>query len=407
MDTGCFALEIFTGDDYIAVPLTPRRFETRVGAGPNRRGLLVTFLKANPGAMASAANEEFDKVLSAYGEIFKPASCQNHRGTAVMNGNRYCVIAPGENTVPGTIVVFNHLNCRKVAVYTRYRGQKWYCKRCGEEHVGACVTLHEFYAAQKARAQVSVNLKVLSDSTFRRAEQGTFNHLANAARDDPQIKERNDLAVVTPGNDYKRDSPLTDAEFVFAVDKGVEKLQDEIVKTPDRTLSIFYLRDSPTIPFLPLDQIPREKYLAQELGRVASDQIRVVPVDADEIEKDVTSTNILLAAIDKSYEADLILNEKFTTTERLYAGVQSVYLYGCLNCEAGLCPTPLGISPNCVTLLGTYIGAEKWAEFVRFLPPDPPPTLIIDPANWRDPGGGNGQVDKRPRSPDSRGGQGI
>ena len=94
----------------------------------------------------------------------------------------------------------------------------------------------------------------------------------------------------------------------------MEKLQGEIVKTP-------------TMPSLPLDQVTREKYLALELGRVASDQIWVVPVDSNEIEKDVTvhptsaGTNVLLAAMDNSYEADLILNEKFTTTERLYAGV--------------------------------------------------------------------------------------
>ena len=111
VDNGNYALEIFTGDDYIEVPLTPRRFEMRVGTGPNWGGLLVTFLKANAGAMASAANEEFDKAISAYGEILKPTSCQNHRGTTVMNGNRYCVLAPGEKTVPSTIVVFNHLNC--------------------------------------------------------------------------------------------------------------------------------------------------------------------------------------------------------------------------------------------------------------------------------------------------------
>ena len=48
-----------------------------------------------------------------------------------------------------------------------------------------------------------------------------------------------------------------------------------------------------------------------------------------------------------------------------------------------------------------FTGLEEWADFVHSLPPYPSPTPVFDQDNWRDPVGGSGQVDKRPRSPDS------
>ena len=72
--------------------------------------------------------------------------------------------------------------------------------RCQSEHVGPCESLQAFYAAKEAREKEPIHVKVLSDSTLRRAEQiglradilcmsgAGVGHLANA--NDPQIRER-------------------------------------------------------------------------------------------------------------------------------------------------------------------------------------------------------------------------
>ena len=73
------------------------------------------------------------------------------------------------------------------------------CGRCGIDHVRGCEKLKEFYAAKELRKKEVIDMKLLSDSTLRHAEQVGLRadvlcmsgvgigHLANALRGDPDI----------------------------------------------------------------------------------------------------------------------------------------------------------------------------------------------------------------------------
>ena len=78
-------------------------------------------------------------------------------------------------------------------------------------HVGPCPFLQAFYAATDARSKEQIDLKVVSDSSLRLAEQvslradvlcmsgGGLGHLVTVLRDDPMLKERKGIALATGG----------------------------------------------------------------------------------------------------------------------------------------------------------------------------------------------------------------
>ena len=114
-------------------------------------------------------------------------------------------------------------------------------------------------------------------------------------------------------------------------------------------------------------------------------------------------TASILRQIGDQCRDQIILNPEFVTSSRLYAGVESIYIYGCRTCEQlGEFLTSLDVCPGCVAKVLDFDGADKWAAFLATVPPDPPPASAIDPANWRDPGDGVGVgvVEKRPREAD-------
>ena len=425
-------VRLASGD--VAVSILPvARVSAPSGAGNRQQGVLVTFVNAAIEPHASIPNADFDKAVSEFGEVIKPTMYQNTRNTSVLNGNRYCVVKVGERPIPGTVVVFNPATHQKAPFHTRYRGQKWFCRRCGEEHVGACEALKSFYEARAVKEQLQVNVKILSDSTLRQVEHvglradvlcmsgGGVGHLASVLRDDPIVKERNHITLLTSGNDCRADYD-TEGEYAFIIDKGLARIKREIEQTPDKRLTVVYLKDDPQVPSLPPDQALREQYLERSLEAMATDQISCHPILTTSVDMDRTrhptllGTKSLVDQLNLLHDSDLIVNEAFVTTERMYGGVQGVYTYGCKTCETmGRFPRPLGICPSCVGALDEYDGQGRWETFKASLPP--PPALaaasgvdfaywsgaapLINPDHWRGEEGVGGQVEKRPRPADS------
>ena len=140
---------------------------------------------------------------------------QNHRGTNTLNGNRNCVVDNKDKVIPGSILVLIPATQQKVTVHLRYKGQTWFCWWCEMNHVSRCPFLQAFYAAKDARNKVQIDLKVVSGSSLRLAEQvglradvlfmsgGDLGHLATVLRDDSILAERKDIALVTGGNDIR------------------------------------------------------------------------------------------------------------------------------------------------------------------------------------------------------------
>ena len=116
---------------------------------------------------------------------------------------------------------------------------------------------------------------------------------------------------------------------------------------------------------------------------------------------DASGTKKILLELDHYYESRMLLNAEYFTNQRMYAGIQSVFRYGCRTCDVeGKFVRPLSICAACVKKMGKYKGEEKWEDFVRSLPPTPGLSPVIDPSNWRDAGDGVGHTDKRRREED-------
>ena len=123
-------------------------------------------------------------------------------------------------------------------------------------------------------------MKIMLDSTLRLAESvglradvlcmsgGGVGHLANALREDPVMKERNEVVVVTSGNDYIRTEYEDIGDYVFNVDKSLQKLQRVVPAMPDKAVKVLYVRDNPEAPVLPPDMAFKERYLKQELFKL-------------------------------------------------------------------------------------------------------------------------------------------
>ena len=94
------------------------------------------------------------------------------------------------------------------------------------------------------------------------------------------------------------------------------------------------------------------QYLEQGLEILHADRATVVNMrqNADEIEKAGHPTDHaikeIMQMLSAEYGDDIVLNEDFITTDRMYAGVQSIYKYWCRTCTAlGQFPRPLEVCP--------------------------------------------------------------
>ena len=89
------------------------------------------------------------------------------------------------------------------------------------------------------------------------------------------------------------------------------------------------------------------EYLERGLDKLHAEQVTVVhmPQKLEEVDKTghptEHATKEILQLLSAEQGEDIILNEEFMTTDRMDAGVQSIYKYGCRTCPAlGQFPRP-------------------------------------------------------------------
>ena len=92
-------------------------------ANNRKTGTLVTFVQAAMGENQHLRSEDFDKEMVKYGEVVKPSVHQYHKGTQMLNGNRFCVVDVGKTPVPSNITILSLQKQKKVKINTRYKGQ--------------------------------------------------------------------------------------------------------------------------------------------------------------------------------------------------------------------------------------------------------------------------------------------
>ena len=84
--------------------------------------------------------------------------------------------------------------------------------------------------------------------------------------------------------------------------------------------------------------------------------------------------------MDRKFVTELMLNPAYLVSERLYAGVQTVYRYGCRTChQLGQFGNKLGICLECIVGMDDFALQDKWNDFVTSLPSPPPPPGVEEP----------------------------
>ena len=82
----------------------------------------------------------------------------------------------------------------------------------------------------------------------------------------------------------------------------------------------------------------------------------------------------VLDTMDQKFTTELMLNPAYPVSERLYAGVQTAYRYGCRTChQLGQFGNKLGICIDCIVGMDDCALKDKWEDFVLSLPRPPPP----------------------------------
>ena len=85
-------------------------------------------------------------------------------------------------------------------------------------------------------------------------------------RDDPQMQDKGEIVMVIGQNDVMNSKDTGNFEFVYTIDKSVEKMKKEMERQSTKSLAILMKVDDPMNPTLSPDLARREKYLKREMG---------------------------------------------------------------------------------------------------------------------------------------------
>ena len=120
----------------IQIPL----LDHKSSGAERREGTLITIVDGDMGPAHAIHGREFDSLMSQYGEVVMATKPQVNKDTNMLNGNRMLVVdtKSASNPLPNRIIV------KEQSFLIKYKGKRWFCSSCNEEHAGACPYLKQF-----------------------------------------------------------------------------------------------------------------------------------------------------------------------------------------------------------------------------------------------------------------------
>lgn len=220
---------------------------------PKKEGTLVTIIRAAIGLLRDLQNELFDEEFKKRGFEFElPCQLQNHKGSQILNGNRFVVIVGvGQKDIPNEIKVTDPQTNEQHSFYTSYKGKTYHCRRCNTDHAGTCLQMQNFFKLKDQRAGKTIKFGIVSDSTLRHVEEvglnahvacvsgGLLGDVVTAAAD---LKTRTENLIIMAGQNNiedKRHQYRNDTEFRFAIERGLVKTDEIFNHRKIESLSIF------------------------------------------------------------------------------------------------------------------------------------------------------------------------
>ena len=391
---GGLTLPVMVEGQSVDLPLiTEQEFQNLRGNNKGARqwadGTLVTMYNSTGGPLATVMNKEFDNLLTQYGEVTRATQLQTHKGTDVLNGNRYCVLKHSED-IPDQISVPDPIHPGKfVTVSLGYKGKEKYCVRCMKRHPGTCAELLEFYKARDLRREMDIANKILSDSTLRHADEtglnsnlvcmsgGRIGNVCHIIKDDQTMTNVKEVIVVAGQNDLLRADETLD-DFKTIVNKSVDLLQQLAFK---HKLTIV----QPLIPPGSSALVKQKAYYLDELCNQKSTDtalplvyVNNLPeIEMSGIHPTIAGTAALIKWIDKRVK--IITDGRYITDAKMYRGGRSIYKYGCLLCPNYLRLDNFFICPDCgLSHYPPISGENVSGKDATSLPQPEPPADSVD-----------------------------
>ena len=360
------------------------------------KGILVTFKGAGDPKYDSIPMEKFDEAVAAFKlEIIVPTRMQNITGTRdKFNGNRYCVIRiPADTNMIPEFLPVTGPNGKLQNFPSTYLNQARYCSRCMKKHVGQCPSLKRFYEAKKQKEEMMeeglVETNITADSTLRHADDtgttanivsmsgGGLGQIAQAVIDNPDNAAKKEIFIIGGANDIKF-KDFTLEEYCENIEGSLQKIKGICEREPEKKITVIqsYPQQASMVPdddaaHPPEDGAAMEtdsheddadeemqSYLQAEAETtlIKAEYFRrrldnfiescktehnIDNLEAIKVEYEIDNTNhptiegtknILNTIATATAQKNLIWNPEFTSTEKPYTRVQSLYIYGCNHC---------------------------------------------------------------------------
>lgn len=324
------------------------------------RGILLTMKEAYEGPLENLPGSTFDEAIKHFNlQIIVPTQLQRTPGAPTFSGNRYCVIQIPANTnsIPEYLPITHPITKKLYNLKLTYKGQERFCTRCMKKHCGQCPELKKFYETIEQRKQMAENgdifTKMFSDSTLRLVDPlgltaecctmsgGGIGQVAQAMVDDPETVDKSVLVIMSGANDLKSESFESNKEFAENVDQSVKKLVDAATSNPNKQIVLINSHPDQIIETHPA-QHPvsisvRQKYMHKKIEQISAghENLHVIDIhyETDETgHPSLLGTEQILAKINEHASGELIWNPRYTTSDRMYQRVETIYRYGCNHC---------------------------------------------------------------------------
>ena len=380
-------------EPYITVPLMPLvdygKGNTR--GGSNRvDGTLLTLVDAATRGR-EIPNAEFDKLFSAIGTVTKECELQRDKDFRRFNGNRYLIVQFNEGqNIPDTITIQDPVSKRSFQFYVRYAGKQWTCGRCDLVHSGSCPKSAALKACDDYRRNNAKTAIIIGDSTIRHLEErafkadvaampgGTLGQLVAAATTHPAVNDRQDTYVVGGTNDVRitpEEENLSPDDrslnYTHSVDTLVDKITTIVTQPQATPLTIILTQPATLRP----EEQARLAYLREPLLKLAADQEKFTITElGDSIERTNDGHPTLKGTgeiVDKSLNADHVINKDVALYARTYNGLQRMWKGGCKSCgKVGLYYDTFDKCKPCCEQVMSHKPRFDWkAAWEKFLGP--------------------------------------
>jgi len=328
--------------EVVTVPLST----SSPGKRSREDDLLITIVDGDVGRASSIAGRDFDETFKAFGEVVVPTKPQVYKDTSIYNGNRLIVI---DRKNYANKKIPDRLELKGQKFLLKYKGKEWMCSSCNELHKGPCPYLAEFYAQRAAKCELEVKTLVVGDSALRHVENvglkadvacmsgACAGQLVSALEQHPRTQNFTKVVIAAGANDTKVRTNVETDEIIRLIDKSLSRVTKVVEERDNIEFTILNTIPPAEEPLSQAEFVAKTYFkkriesLSIKYDNLKAINIKSYPEKWDRGHPTVKCTEKIIRVLGAQDE-ELILNTKFTTTTKMYRGVDNLWLSGCTGC---------------------------------------------------------------------------